>query len=230
MEDLSVDVEKANSSAATMEKKQRQFDKLINDWKQKCEGITLELEMSQQEARKYSTEVFKLKAQYEEAQDSIESVQRENKSLAEEVKDLFDQLSNGGKSVHELEKSLKRVILEKEEMQAALEEAESALEQEESKVTLAQLELSNVRQEIDRRLHEKEEEFENTRRNHVRVVESMQASLDAEAKGKADCIKQKKKLEGDINELEVRFTKITFKIFLFKIKSYDGKSLILVYL
>jgi len=31
----------------------------------------------------------------------------------------------------------------------------------------------------------------------------MQASLDAEAKGKADCIKQKKKLEGDINELEI---------------------------
>ena len=36
-------------------------------------------------------------------------------------------------------------------------------EQEESKVVRAQLELSQVRQEIDRRLHEKEEEFENTR-------------------------------------------------------------------
>jgi hypothetical protein len=31
----------------------------------------------------------------------------------------------------------------------------------------------------------------------------MQASLEAESKGKADAIKQKKKLEGDINELEV---------------------------
>ena len=32
----------------------------------------------------------------------------------------------------------------------------------------------------------------------------MQASLEAESKGKADAIKQKKKLEEDVNELEVQ--------------------------
>ena len=32
----------------------------------------------------------------------------------------------------------------------------------------------------------------------------MQASLEAESKGKAEAIKQKKKLEGDIKELEVQ--------------------------
>lgn len=75
----------------------------------------------------------------------------------------MDQLGEGGKSVHELEKSRKRLEIEKEELQAALEEAEGALEQEEAKVLRAQLELGSVRQEIDRRLREKEEEFENTR-------------------------------------------------------------------
>ena len=34
-------------------------------------------------------------------------------------------------------------------------------------------------------------------------MESMQASLDAETKGKADAIKQKKKLESDITNLEI---------------------------
>ena len=47
--------------------------------------------------------------------------------------------------------------------QAALEEAEAALEQEENKVLRAQLELGQVRQEIDRKIQEKEEEFNNTR-------------------------------------------------------------------
>jgi myosin heavy chain 6/7 len=75
----------------------------------------------------------------------------------------MDQLGEGGKSVHELDKLRKRAEIEKEELQAALEEAEGALQQEGSKVVRAQLELSQVRQEIDRRLHEKEEEFENTR-------------------------------------------------------------------
>merc|ERR1719239_1540092 len=47
---------------------------------------------------------------------------------------------------------------EKEELQGALEEAEGTLEQEENKVLRAQLELGQVKQEIDRRVAEKEEE------------------------------------------------------------------------
>merc|ERR1712243_387691 len=82
------------------------------------------------------------------------------------------------------------------------EEAEGALEQEENKVLRAQLELAQVKQEIDRRLAEKEEEFENTRKNHARALESMQASLEAETKAKQEALRMKKKLEADINELE----------------------------
>jgi chromosome segregation ATPase len=164
MEDLMVDVERANSNALSMEKKQRQFDKLIEEWKLKCEGITIELDVSQREARQYSAEVFKVKAQYDECQESLESIRRENQNLAEEIKDLMTQLSDDGRNVHELEKGKRRLEQEKDELQLALEEAEGALEQQESKITLVHLELSNVRAEIDRRLHEKEEEFDNTRR------------------------------------------------------------------
>jgi predicted nuclease with TOPRIM domain len=70
----------------------------------KCEGITAELETSQKESRQYSAEVFRLKSQYQESQDSIEGVRHENKALAEEIRDLCEQLSSGGKSAHELEK------------------------------------------------------------------------------------------------------------------------------
>merc|ERR1712173_404598 len=79
----------------------------------------------------------------------------------------------------------------------------AALEQEENKVLRAQLELGQVRQEIDRKIHEKEEEFDNTRKNHQRAMESMQASLEAESRAKAEALRIKKKLEADINELEI---------------------------
>ena len=83
--------------------------------------------------------------------------------FAEEIHELTEQLSEGGRSVHEVEKARRRLEMEKEELQAALEEAESALEQEETKVMRGQLEISTVRSEIERRLQEKDEEFENTR-------------------------------------------------------------------
>ena len=38
---------------------------------------------------------------------------------------------------------------------------------------------------------------------HQRAIDSMQASLEAEAKGKAEALRMKKKLESDINELEI---------------------------
>ena len=79
---------------------------------------------------------------------------------------------------------------------AALDEAEAALEAEEAKVLRAQLEVSQIRQEIEKRIHEKEEEFENTRKNHQRAIDSMQASLENEVKGRTELLRMKKKLEG----------------------------------
>merc|ERR1712109_384323 len=79
----------------------------------------------------------------------------------------------------------------------------AALEQEENKVLRAQLELGQVRQEIDRKIQEKIEEFDNTRKNHQRAMDSLQASLDAENRAKTEALRIKKKLESDINELEI---------------------------
>ncbi|XP_066261988.1 myosin heavy chain, muscle isoform X15 [Euwallacea similis] len=203
VEDLQLEVDRANAIANAAEKKQKAFDKIIGEWKLKVDDLAAELDASQKECRNYSTELFRLKGAYEEGQEQLEAVRRENKNLADEVKDLLDQIGEGGRNIHEIEKARKRLEAEKDELQAALEEAEAALEQEENKVLRSQLELSQVRQEIDRRIQEKEEEFENTRKNHQRALDSMQASLEAEAKGKAEALRMKKKLEADINELEI---------------------------
>ena len=81
----------------------------------------------------------------------------------DEIHDLTTQLSEGGRNVHETDKIRRRLEQEKEELESALEEAEAALQQEEAKTARAQLELGAIRQQIDRRIAEKEEEFESTR-------------------------------------------------------------------
>lgn len=43
-----------------------------------------------------------------------------------------------------------------------------------------------------------------SRKNHARAVESLQASLEAEAKGRAEALRMKKKMEGDMNEMEIQ--------------------------
>merc|ERR1712114_42644 len=87
------------------------------------------------------------------------------------------------------------------ELQSALEEAEATLEQEENKVLRCQLELNGVRQEIERRLAEKEEEFLLVKKAQSKSLDSMQAALETESKSKAEALRMKKKLEGDAADL-----------------------------
>merc|ERR1712080_507032 len=82
--------------------------------------------------------------------------------------------------------------------------------------------LSQIRAEIDRRLAEKEDEFENTRKNHARALESMQGSLEAETKAKREALRMKKKLEADINELEVSLDRANAEA-MKQIKKYLGE-------
>merc|ERR1711887_332478 len=194
LESLHVDCNKSSAAAAAAEKKQRNFDKIISEWKIKIDDLALEYDNSQKEVRSFSTELFRIKACYEENLAAFDSVKRENKNLGDEVKDLMDQIGEGGRNYHEVTKTYKRLEVEKEELAAALEEAEAALEQEENKYLRGQLELSQIR-----------EEFDNTRKTHTRAMESMQASLEAESKAKAVALKDKKKLESDINELEISY-------------------------
>uniref|UniRef100_A0A3P9BTV3 Myosin, heavy chain 7B, cardiac muscle, beta a n=1 Tax=Maylandia zebra TaxID=106582 RepID=A0A3P9BTV3_9CICH len=204
IEDLVIDLERANAAAAALDRKQRNFDKVLAEWKQKYEESQSELETSQKESRGLSTELFKLKNTYEETLEHLETIKRENKNLQEEIADLSDQISQGGKTIHELEKIKKGLDIEKSEIQAALEEAEATLEHEESKTLRTQLELNQIKADIDRKLAEKDEEIDNLRRNHQKTVESMQATLDAEAKSRNEAVRLRKKMEGDLNEMEVQ--------------------------
>uniref|UniRef100_G1PUM0 Myosin heavy chain 1 n=1 Tax=Myotis lucifugus TaxID=59463 RepID=G1PUM0_MYOLU len=206
VEDLMLDVERSNAACAALDKKQRNFDKILAEWKQKYEETHAELEASQKESRSLSTELFKIKNAYEESLDHLETLKRENKNLqpTEEISDLTEQIAEGGKRIHELEKLKKQIEQEKSELQAALEEAEASLEHEEGKILRIQLELNQVKSEIDRKIAEKDEEIDQMKRNHIRVVESMQSSLDAEIRSRNDAIRIKKKMEGDLNEMEIQ--------------------------
>ncbi|GAB5572719.1 myosin-6 [Prionailurus iriomotensis] len=206
IEDLMVDVERSNAAAAALDKKQRNFDKILAEWKQKYEESQSELESSQKEARSLSTELFKLKNAYEESLEHLETFKRENKNLQEEISDLTEQLGEGGKNAHELEKVRKQLEVEKLELQSALEEAEASLEHEEGKILRAQLEFNQIKAEIERKLAEKDEEMEQAKRNHLRVVDSLQTSLDAETRSRNEALRVKKKMEGDLNEMEIQLS------------------------
>merc|ERR1712172_254312 len=110
--EMTSSLDQAQVLNAAMERKAKQFDKVIGEWKGKVDRLSYDLDVSQKETRNASSELFKVKSAYEETMLQLEEVRRENKTLSNEIK-----------------------------------------------VLRCQLELNAVRQEIERRLAEKEEEF-----------------------------------------------------------------------
>merc|ERR1712002_549220 len=204
-EALHIDYNKIHANVGAAEKKQKNFDKILAEWKLKIDDLGLEYDNSQKEVRNYTTEHFRIKACYEENLAAYDAVKRENKNLGDEVKDLLDQIGEGGRNYHEVQKTYKRLELEREELKAALEEVEASYEQENNKWLRGQLELGQIKQEVERRLADKDEEHANTKKTQLRAFESLQASLWAESRAKQDVYKDKKKLESDINELEISY-------------------------
>merc|ERR1711884_22131 len=177
LDDLSMEYERVHAAALITEKRAKNFDKVMGEWQSKAADLAAEIGASQDEGRNYSSELFRLKAAQQESVEQLDVVKRENKNLADEIKDLLDQLGEGGRSIHALDKQRRMLEQEKEELQGALEEAEATLEME--------------------------EEFNNTRKNHARAMESLGASIEAEQRAKGEALRVKKQLEGEINELEI---------------------------
>ncbi|KAM6050340.1 myosin-3-like [Chlamydotis macqueenii] len=206
VEDLTVDIERANTLAAALDKKQQNFDKVVAEWKGKYEESQLEREALSKESRLLNAELFKEKNAYEEALDQLETIRRENKTLKQEIADLTERIAENSKMIKDLEKAKKQAEIEKSELRLALEEAEAALEHEEVKILGVNQELTQIKSEINRRIAEKDEEISQLKKSHQRTVETMQSVLDAETRSRSESIRLKKKMEGDLNEMEIQLS------------------------
>merc|ERR1712154_665008 len=109
LEELAMEYERTNAAATITEKRARNFDKVVGEWTAKADDLNAELDASNSECRNFNAERFRLKAALDEATEQLDIVRRENKNLADEIKDLLDQLGDGGRSIHELDKQRRRL-------------------------------------------------------------------------------------------------------------------------
>ena len=100
-----------------------------------------------------------------------------------------------------LDREKRETDLGNNEVKAALEVAEAAVATKESKVARLQIEVCQTKTDFGKRLSEKDDVMENMRKNAQRAVESIKTTLDGEMKSRAEVLRQKKKLESDIQAL-----------------------------
>ena len=71
-----------------------------------------------------------------------------------------------------------RVESEKQELILALDEANSSLDEEQNKTRRANNETAQARHEMDKLLKEKEDEIDNLKKLHQKIIETLQVSFN----------------------------------------------------
>merc|ERR1712110_1260745 len=79
--DMAQQLDQAQILNAAMEKKAKQFDRIVGEWEHKVDGLGMDPDVAQKETRNISSELFRVKNAYDESVLQLEEVRRENKVL-----------------------------------------------------------------------------------------------------------------------------------------------------
>uniref|UniRef100_A0AAQ5Z1V1 Myosin motor domain-containing protein n=1 Tax=Amphiprion ocellaris TaxID=80972 RepID=A0AAQ5Z1V1_AMPOC len=218
--------EEEQEAKAELQRGMSKANSEVAQWRTKYETDAIQRTEELEEAKK------KLAQRLQEAEEQIEAVnskcaslEKTKQRLQSEVEDLMIDVERANGLAANLDKKQRnfdKVLAEwkqkYEEGQAELEGAQKEARTlgtelfkmknsyEESKILRVQLELNQIKGEVDRKLAEKDEEMEQIKRNSQRVIDSMQSTLDSEVRSRNDALRIKKKMEGDLNEMEIQLS------------------------
>uniref|UniRef100_A0A8B9RXI2 Myosin motor domain-containing protein n=1 Tax=Accipiter nisus TaxID=211598 RepID=A0A8B9RXI2_9AVES len=188
--------ESVNSKCASLEKMKLKLQGEVEDLTvdvERANTLSAALDKKQQNFNKV---VAEWKGKYEESQLEREGLSKESRLLNTElfkVKNACEETLDQLETVKRENKTLKRKCL-------------AALEHEEVKILGVNRELTQIKSEINRKIAEKDEEISQLKKNHQRTVETMQSVLETEIRSRSESLSLKKKMEGDLNEMEVQLS------------------------
>ncbi|XP_064213332.1 myosin heavy chain, non-muscle isoform X2 [Tribolium castaneum] len=204
LEDTNIDLEAQRQKVAELEKKQKNFDKVLAEEKQVSEQLMAEKDAAEREAREKETRVLSLSRELDESNVKVEELERIKRQLQAELDELVNNQGTADKNVHELEKAKRSLETQLAELKAQNEELEDELQLTEDAKLRLEVNMQALRAQFERDVQAKEEQAEEKRRGIVKQLRDLEAELDEERKQRAAAVTARKKLEGDLKELEAQ--------------------------
>lgn len=104
LEDANIDLETQRQKVTELEKKQKNFDKILAEEKAVSEQLAIEKDSVEKEARDKETLVLSLKRELDDSNVKIDELERSRRQLQGELDELVNNQGTADKNVHELEK------------------------------------------------------------------------------------------------------------------------------
>ncbi|XP_031631624.1 myosin heavy chain, non-muscle isoform X2 [Contarinia nasturtii] len=202
LEDATIELEAQRTKVLDLEKKQKNFDKVLAEEKAISEAHAQERDAAEREAREKESKVLCLTRELDEALDKIDDLEQKRKALQNELDELANSQGTADKNVHELEKAKRALEGQLAELKSQNEELEDDLQLTEDAKLRLEVNMQALRAQFERDIQSKEEQAEEKRRGLVKALRDMETELDEERKQRAAAIAAKKKLESDLKDIE----------------------------
>ncbi|XP_041978089.1 myosin heavy chain, non-muscle isoform X2 [Aricia agestis] len=202
LEDTNIELEAQRAKVLELEKKQKNFDKVVAEERAVAERYAAERDTAEREARDKETRVLSLTRDLDLAAEKIEELERSKRVLQSELDELANTQGTADKNVHELEKAKRALESQLAELKAQNEEIEDDLQLTEDAKLRLEVNMQAMRAQFERDLQAKEEAGEEKRRGIVKALRELEAELEDERKQRAAHAATRKKLEADLKDAE----------------------------
>lgn len=150
LEDANIDLETQRQKVAELEKKQKNFDKVLAEEKAVSEQMAAERDAAEREAREKETRVLSLSRELDESSEKIEELERLKRQLQSELDELVNNQGTADKNVHELEKAKRSLESQLAELKAQNEELEDELQLTEDAKLRLEVNMQALRAQFER--------------------------------------------------------------------------------
>ncbi|XP_008115390.2 myosin-10 isoform X5 [Anolis carolinensis] len=200
LDDVTVALDQQRQVVSALEKKQKKFDQMLAEEKLISARYAEERDRAEADAREKETKVLSLSRALEEALETREEMERQNKQLRAEMDDLVSSKDDVGKNVHELERFKRALEQQVQEMRAQMEELEDELQATEDGKLRLEVNMQALKAQHERELQNRDDANDDKKKLLSKQVRELEAELDAERKQRAQALAGRKKLELDLQE------------------------------
>ncbi|KAI3413428.1 hypothetical protein GPALN_010921 [Globodera pallida] len=191
MEDLLIEIETMRKSQQDLEKKQRRFDQLLAEEREKVLKVTCG-----------AGRILLLNNEMLEVHKQLEDLGRIKQTLQLELDEMLTNKDDVGKSTFELEKAKRAMEKEMDELRVQVEELEDAVQQGEDVRLRMEVNHQAARGEFEHQLIHKEQEEENRRRALQNQLRETEIQLEDERRARTRQRAQVTSLEAKVQQMQ----------------------------
>lgn len=200
LEDLRHENERLENAARQSEKVAKGLEHQVQQAASAAEAEHRQREIAEMEARKLQSAVDNLRVELEAKNNAYAGLQRQKNELETELRGLIEEIGEGGRNVHDLERNLRRATARIDELSLQLEEEDA------TKAKLLELNasieasFSEYRQKAEANAAEKEGQMEETRRILLKEINELGEQLDSLNEANLELVKSKRKLQAELDD------------------------------